>query len=444
MERLLKRRNLQQRLNEVVKEIGQKTHEQFALNQGDVAESHKIASDNSTHYVLIKKALEHSTSPTKIVPKKVTDANVIEQSIKIASISEKQSKELLLEVDEDGFSQQELFAIFGSEQKKEHSVMNIISSSEEDSDFEEVPSAVPFPANRIVLDIPINPALAEEDDMFADIFASTIPSKVVEKSEHRIDDLSSVETDLSMEESDDVSVIKQTLCIPAESIIAATKPLVRNSPNISANLDKEIIRVLLEKTPSTEANLKLCDKNSFENSSPRSRTEGSHSLSQVNDVIEEVHKQTLENSAFINEVVSSPPTQIESVSTEELHPYENLTKTALINTNEEDSEIVKTYKKNDFNVEESVEVRHANITEENSRSHVAFEIAPSTTKLNEPQVMRSTNSNQEPTITAKRKEELEEMGRIINEEQSILIQQHGRQERLASSITDQMYSESQV
>jgi hypothetical protein len=118
MERLLKRRNLQQRLNEVVKEIGQKTHEQFALNQGDVAESHKIASDNSTHYVLIKKALEHSTSPTKIVPKKVTDANLIEQSIKIASISEKQSKELLLEVDEDGFSQQELFAIFGSEQKK--------------------------------------------------------------------------------------------------------------------------------------------------------------------------------------------------------------------------------------------------------------------------------------------------------------------------------------
>ena len=442
MERLLKRRNLQQRLNEVVKEIGQKTHEQFALNQGDVAESHKIASDNSTHYVLIKKALGHSTSPTKIVPKKVTDANLIERSIKIASISEKQSKELLLEVDEDGFSQQELFAIFGSEQKKEHSVMNIISSSEEDSDFEEVPLAVPFPANRIVLDIPINPALAEEDDMFADIFASTIPSKVVEKSEQRPDDLSSVE-DLSMEESDDVSVIKQTSCIPTESIIAATKPLVRNSPNISANLDKEIIQVLLEKTPSTEANLKLCDKNSFENSSPRSRTEGSHSLSQVNDVIEEVHKQTLENSAFINEVVSSPPTQIESVSTEELHPYENLTKTALINTNEEDSD-VKTYKKNDFNVEESVEVRHANFTEENSRSHVAFEIAPSTTKLNEPQVMRSTNSNQEPTITAKRKEELEEMGRIINEEQSILIQQHGRQERLASSITDQMYSESQV
>jgi hypothetical protein len=48
------------------------------------------------------------------------------------------------------------------------------------------------------------------------------------------------------------------------------------------------------------------------------------------------------------------------------------------------------------------------------------------------------------TITTKRKEELEEMGRVINEEQSILIQEHGRQERLASSITDQMYSESQV
>ena len=36
------------------------------------------------------------------------------------------------------------------------------------------------------------------------------------------------------------------------------------------------------------------------------------------------------------------------------------------------------------------------------------------------------------------------MSRIINQEQSALIQQHGRQARLGASITDQMYSESQV
>lgn len=433
MERLLKRRNLQQRLNEVVKEIGQKTHEQFALNQGDVAESHKIASDNSTHYVLIKKALEHSTSPTKIVPKKATDAHVIGQSTKIASISENLSKEQIFEVD-DGFSQQELFAIFGNEQKKEQVVC--ISSSSDDSDFEEVLSAVPSPVNRVVLDIPINPALAEEDDMFADIFASAVPSKI-EKSTHRLNDLSS-ESDLSMEESD-VLVMKQTSCLPTESLTATTKSAVLNSTNISTNLEKENIQVLLEKTPSTpEAKLQFIDENPFENASPRSHTKGSHSFPEVSDVIEVVQNSTLENSAFVEKDVS-PSTQIKINSTEESHPCENVTKAALINTNEEISEVVESLPRNDFNehVEESFEVPHVNITGESSRSHVAFEILPSNTKFNEPQVMPTT-------ITAKRKEELEEMGRVINEEQSILIQQHGRQERLASSITDQMYSESQV
>jgi hypothetical protein len=96
-----------------------------------------------------------------------------------------------------------------------------------------------------------------------------------------------------------------------------------------------------------------------------------------------------------------------------------------------------THKRND--VEGSFEVRNVEVTGENSRSQVAFEISPKTAKLSEPPPPPVVH-----TITTKRKEELEEMGRVINEEQSILIQEHGRQERLASSITDQMYSESQV
>jgi hypothetical protein len=436
MERLLKRRNLQQRLNEVVKEIGQKNHEQFALNQGDVAESHKIASDNSTHYVLIKKALQHSTSPTKIGPKKATDPNVIEQPIKVASVSKNLATEQILGVDEDGFSQQELFAIFGSEQKKEP--VKCISSSDEDSDFEEVPSALPYPGNRVILDIPINPAIAEEDDMFADIFTSAVPSKT-EKPTHQSDDLSSVETDSSMEEPDVfvVPVDNTTSCKATESIIATSKETVLRST--TTTLEKENILILSEITQVTHgADLQLSDENSL----PVCQTIGEqpHNLSEVIEVM--VQKPLLENSAFIKEHVSSPPIPIARISTEPppIVQCDNLSQDALVNTIEETSKMIDTHhthKRND--VEGSFEVRNVEITGENSRSQVAFEISPKTAKLSEPPPPPVVH-----TITTKRKEELEEMGRVINEEQSILIQEHGRQERLASSITDQMYSESQV
>ncbi|XP_046457764.1 DNA excision repair protein ERCC-5-like isoform X2 [Daphnia pulex] len=431
MERLLKRRNLQQRLNEVVKEIGQQNHEQFALNQGDVAESHKIASDNSTHYVLIKKALQHSTSPTKIGPKKATDPNVIEQPIKVASVSENLATEQILEVDEDGFSQQELFAIFGSEQKKEP--VMCISSSDEDSDFEEVPSALPYPGNRVILDIPINPAIAEEDDMFADIFTSAVPSKT-EKPTHQSDDLSSVEKDSSMEEPDVfvVPVDNTTSCKSTESIIAASKETVLSST--TTTLEKENILILSEITQVTHgADLQLSDENSFVDC--KTVVEQPHSLSEVIDVM--VQKPLLENSAFVKEHVSSPPIPIGRISTEPppIVQCDNLSQSSSVITIEETSKMLDTHNKND--VEGSFEVRNVEITGENSRSQVAFEVSPKTTKLSEPP------SPVVHTITTKRKEELEEMGRVINEEQSILIQEHGRQERLASSITDQMYSESQ-
>ena len=70
---------------------------------------------------------------------------------------------------------------------------------------------------------------------------------------------------------------------------------------------------------------------------------------------------------------------------------------------------------------------------DNSKDFRETIVMPSTSKVCEPNV-----------LNPKRIEELEEMSRIINQEQSALIQQHGRQARLGASITDQMYSESQV
>jgi hypothetical protein len=169
-----------------------------------------------------------------------------------------------------------------------------------------------------------------------------------------------------------------------------------------------------------------------------SPTRGSHSLSESIDVNKIAQGPTFKNSAFIKEDVSSSSTPITKNSTQEPHPCDNSAKTAVVITSEETLEIAESYEINDSKerFEESIEVRHIDSTGECSISNVAFEISPSPTKFHEPQVM--------PKMSDKRKEELEEMGRVINEEQSILIQQHGRQERLASSITDQMYSESQV
>jgi hypothetical protein len=317
---------------------------------------------------------------------------------------------------------------------KKKEPVKCISSSDEDSDFEEVPSALPYPGNRVILDIPINPAIAEEDDMFADIFTSTVPLKT-EKPTHQSDDLSSVETDSSMEEPDVfvVPVDNTTSCKATESVIAASKETVLSST--TTTLEKENMLILSEITQVIHgADLQLSDENSFVVC--KTVVEQPHSLSEVIDVL--VKKPLLENSAFIKEHVSSPPIPIGRISTEppSIVQCDNLSQSSSVITIEETSKMIVTHKQND--VEGSFEVRNVEVTGENSRSQVAFEISPKTTKLSEPPppVVH--------TITTKRKEELEEMGRVINEEQSILIQEHGRQERLASSITDQMYSESQV
>ncbi|KZS15801.1 DNA repair complementing XP-G cells-like protein [Daphnia magna] len=174
MERLLKRRNLQQRLDEVVKEIGQKTHEQFALTKGDVSKSYKIASDNVTHYVLIKKALEHEKKPTEMLSGKIGNFKVSEQSV---PSFDHVGIEDVMEVDQYEFSQQELFAIMESGNQEQ--AVACSSSSGGDSDFEEVPPVIHSPVNRLILDIPINPRFSceEDDDMFADVFAHAVPQK---------------------------------------------------------------------------------------------------------------------------------------------------------------------------------------------------------------------------------------------------------------------------
>jgi len=63
--------------------------------------------------------------------------------------------------------------------------------------------------------------------------------------------------------------------------------------------------------------------------------------------------------------------------------------------------------------------------------------------IKEKQPTAAKSQEKSPVINEKRREELNELNNCINAEQSMLIQQHGKQERLATSITDQMYLEAQ-
>ncbi len=414
MERLLKRRNLQQRLDEVVKEIGQKTHAEFAVNKRDIAESYKIASDSSTHCVLIKKALEHVNNPFEDTAKKVS--SIFIQDKKVDNIED-------IEMDEE-FSQQELFAILGSDEQKNQPII-CTSSSEEDSDLEEVPPSMSPPVQKIILDIPISPTLAyqEEDDMFADIFGPmSLEMPGMKKS---------IRADTEKVENDSLML---------------KEPKVIQTSSSNQSFENKIPPAVIEKV-NTKENSSQLQKMPF----PDIVKPG---VCQVLETAPEANGGILDSHSVSHEALRNVKTaQLEKNNApskeDELYRTEGLKTLASSNENKDFAEL----EQNSFfgimeNEEETetigkVENRvDSNFVtkEDDNTTHDAtkegFQVAnvlPSTSKFSEPLA-----------LNPKRKEELEEMGRIINQEQSDLIHQHGRQERLGATITDQMYIESQV
>ena len=413
MERLLKRRNLQQRLEEVVKEIGEKTHDHISINKGDNAESHKIVSDSSTHYILIKKALEHIKKPL------AADA-----AKEISNIKDKKNDvEEVLELDEE-FSQQELFTIFGSDEQQTQTVIMYSSSSTEDSDLEEVPSQPVSPSEKkVILDIPIDPTLVyeEDDDMFADIFGTV--SSQVPKSEK------SIQSDFKVNslKSDDV---------------LASQEILESHEHIKANNTvKEIIPSHINQGIAFEENSSKLSLSDVKTGDQMEKI-GPLSSSEDNRALSESHVEVIEDTkiAQMGSSKKNSPTKEDgilycSVSLETLPSSRQLASSNSISPNDIIlNEVVKESGKLDIPFDftsATQEICEASF--DNSKDFRETIVMPSTSKVCEPNV-----------LNPKRIEELEEMSRIINQEQSALIQQHGRQARLGASITDQMYSESQV
>ena len=385
IERLLKRRNLQQRLDEIEKEISQKNHEEaYGLTDQVVGESGRIVSNDSTRYVLFKKQLDSTASSSKDPVEKATEQASAAISVEEGNSQLDQDAVALAEA--DGFSQEEILAMLttggtseqtSSSLNKEGSVdfernapassssalqstlaaprsappTTYLSSSESsDSDFEEVPLEA---SSELVLTInPEKESFEEEDDMFADVFApSAKPPDTIALMDSSLEEQSDVESMSEQESSERETTIPTVVPIFMPIGGKARPSTIDEKVNVAEPLVEKSQGSLLQQLP------------------PPDRSQKS-------------------------------PVQIFS-------PDEQ---------------------------DDAVEV-----------------IEESTHRAPQPLAAVKDSRSQTPKVAEailvmddKRREELENLHQSIEKEQSALIQLHGRQERLATSITDQMYLEAQV
>lgn len=389
MERLLKRRNLQLRLDEVVKEIGKNNDPELILSSGEVVQSQRMVSDSSTRYVLIKKALEKS--PVK------KSSESARKETEIVTIENEVLDEDLFTLEEDGLTQQELLAIMESQKP---TVSIISTSSDDDIDFEEVPQPAP-----LSLHINPNQSYSSEEDIFADVFSTTKVSRENVILSQDIECEGVVNSDISYE--------KASTSSHAEKIALVGN---NNASERAQFSPKEIER---------ESMSAASFSTNFNAASPMSSCSGDSDLVEIS-----LHEEKVKSKCL-----KAVPTNIEDIQIEdsntpsdgELPPGKP---NADDSTTESVQEILKistavSHEKSDPQMEEWDE----------SDSDVRVEASSSAVVITE---------ESRAEMSSQRKEELEELGRHISEEQEMLIQQHGKQERLAASITDQMYAESQV
>ena len=379
MERLLKRRNLQQRLDEVVKEIGKNSNNELCLSTGDVVESQRMMSDSSTRYVLIKKALEKS-------PEKNYSASSSSKKNEVTIADDESIDDHIFALNDDGLTQEELFTIVESQQSK---ISKFSSSSEDDSDFEEVPQP-----KSLFLHIPINTqCYSAEEDMFADVF-----------------------------------------CTPQVSYVNATEDITEPGIIFDKTSSKTgIVPLLPEASPKKGQDLifdQMIEKCNLPADSVSSHFVHMSSSDSDSDLVEVIEPKSNEPISVVKPV----PSDVDQTLAEENVPNKkpSPSKTSAIGTesNLSPKEIEAEKASRDI-------WDHQSETFEESDSDISIQNEPHATK---PALI----SEKQAEMSSQRKQELEELERNINQEQEVLIQQQGKQQRLAASITDQMYAESQV
>jgi len=361
VERLLKRRQLQKRLDEIEKQVTKKNHEEAGFGLDDeIIASQRIISDSNTHYVLIKKALE-KTEPSENQKKETVPPTTVD---------------VFSDQDENGLSQEELFAILGCGPPP-----RVISSSSSESDFEEVPES--DSAKPLVLTIDPTKDYNEEDDLFADVF------KPVASKQPEIEEVSF----LSSSEEDEKSDIEALETVPMND--STSKP---SETEVIAPKEREATQ--LEKPSAPLASAPAVDLEII------SQNRSDKSDSEINQ------------SSLVVSVEGSKQVELESTKEVSTVPEEAVVQNLPESPDDDDMEIV----------EELLIQSHSPVVPVQ-----ASESLPTRAVVSKPIV-----------IDDRRREELEELQRNINKEQNILIQEQGRQERMGTSITDQMYAEAQV
>ena len=361
MQRLLKRRNLQKRLNEVTKEMNQSKHNFLNLESNQVAETRRIDSDNTTEYILIKKL---NPGPSEKSSKNSQD---------------KPTEEIQLDNDDD-LTQEELLAIMSSEKK-----VIEMSESDDDSDLEDVVSA-----SKSVISVAITKDLEynESEDMFADVFQSSatiireapvvmsstcqVMSDVSDSSDEDKPEIFAFDggnvpesSSASLLRSDTLKLFEKT---DTEHIVVENSTKSSNSPSIAQNIEAHLVQ---------EANHERLDVQDF-----------SEDLSVTN-----LHEE--------DEIIQEPVNQGKAVQ--------------------------KVLKEVRESIQDAIEERK--IVQEVQKEVTEAE------KKDGDKVVR--------VVPGPSRAELEALSNNIDREQLLLIQQYGREQRLATSITDQMYLEAQ-
>jgi len=396
MERLLKRRNLQLRLDEVVKEIGKNSDPELVLSSGEVVQSQRMVSDSSTRYVLIKKALEKS-------PVKKTPPESAQKQIEIVTIENEVNNEDLFALEEDGLTQQELLTIMES-QKPTNCNKSTSSSSEDDLNLEEVPQPAP-------LSLHVNPdqSYSSEEDIFADVFS---PTRALREN----------------------AILNQDLGF--KEIVNADTSYKKALISSHASAGNIAIVDINNSSERSQVPLKEIEQKSVPAASFSSKFDASQmsSGSDDSDLVEvSLHEETVQPKS-VEEVLSD----IEEIQIEDnAKSEEEVSLQKKPNLDKPQTESIR---------QEVFQIRAAVSHEELDPPMEIWDDSDSdvSVRVEESSAAVAMTEENRADMSSQRKEELEELGRHISAEQERLIQQHGKQERLAASITDQMYAESQV
>ncbi len=440
MQRLLKRRGLQKRLDEVTAEINRNKHELLDLDDDQVAESRRLASDDSTHFVLIRKMIESASSDTKpktdpsrnLLPAQLSVPITAKQMINLNDGADKTSPkddkaEQVICLDDEPdqeYTQEELLAIFMNEKKTAVSTID-----DDDSDLEEVPTpSVP------VISVPINDGVVykEKDDMFADIFASRpgpaisvpINDVVYKEKDDMFADIFTprpgpvIETVEVMSSSDSETADE----LPRSSV---SPPLVRLQPQeIPAK----------RRSPETVSG-EVCSLPQVESVEPEILIPGE---AKKLTGFEEKPAKLQERTANAHD----PETSAVHLETP-MKPFDDRIGLSEVNDElkkQDRDQDSKSYDEPEMNdIPDEIDYASEDIQDDNS---VGFD--EEVAVVQDKPVNKSDHLNPvEPPVSAVSREELTALSERLEHEQPLLIQEHGREKRMATTITDQMYLEAQ-